>query len=120
LTENVTTAYNFTDAQNKAYQNPGIVTNAAMASVTGTFPAFTLWGGNVNANANVRYSGPSPDHLSLLTLLGGNPTLVLPNVYSLGDLNLNGNVRYTGPSPDHLTLLGFLNGNPTNVRTEHQ
>jgi len=120
LQDNVDFAYNFSSAQAQAYQNGSIPTNDAMASITGTFPAFALWGGNVNANNNVRYTGPSPDNLALLTLLGGNTTAVLNTIYSLGDLNLNGVVRYTGPSPDNLALLNVLSGNTTAVRTEHQ
>ncbi len=120
LQDNVDFVYNFSSAQAQAYQNGSIPTNAAMASITGTFPAFALWGGNVNANNNVRYTGPSPDNLALLTLLGGNTTAVLNSIYSLGDLNLNGVVRYTGPSPDNLALLNVLSGNTTAVRTEHQ
>ncbi|MBK9658931.1 MAG: hypothetical protein IPO68_03345 [Chitinophagaceae bacterium] len=120
LQDNVDFTYNFSSAQAQAFQNGSIPTNAAMASITGTFPAFALWGGNVNANNNVRYTGPSPDNNALLTLLGGNTTTVLNGIYSLGDLNLNGNVRYTGPSPDNTTLLNVLSGNTTAVRTEHQ
>jgi len=122
LGDNVNFDYNFSDLQTKAFQNialpPG--SNAAMASVAGTFPAFVLWGGNINANNNVRYTGPGPDHLALLTILGGNTTTVLNPVYSLGDVNLNRFVRYTGPTPDHLALLNILGGNTTNVRVEHQ
>ena len=60
-----------------------------------------LYAGNSNANANVRYTGPSNDKDYLLsTVLSGNGVTILSNVYNIGDVNMNRNVRYSGPSND--------------------
>lgn len=120
LSDNTTTAYSFTTAQAQAYQNIAITANTAMAPISGTFPTFAMWAGNVNANTQVKYSGGANDNLALLTILGGNTTIVLSGQYSLGDLNMNSNVRYTGSFNDNLVLLSVLSGNTTVIFTEHQ
>ena len=69
---------------------------------------YLLWAANGNSNTNVRYGGPANDRDYLLgTILGGNATLVLSNVYSTGDYNMNGVVRYGGPNNDRDFLLGL-------------
>jgi hypothetical protein len=122
LADNVTFGlYNFTDLQSKAFQaGVAIPTNLAMADMAGTFPGKAMWGGNVNANVNVRYSLGSNDNLSLLTILGGNTTITLTPLYSLGDINLDRRVRYSLGSNDNLALLSILGGNTTLTITEHQ
>ncbi|MEO6722653.1 MAG: hypothetical protein ABIN67_19945, partial [Ferruginibacter sp.] len=65
-----------------------------------------MFSGNANFNANVRYAGPSNDKTYLLTsVLSGNESLILSNVYSQGDLNMNRVVRYAGPTNDKTFLL---------------
>jgi hypothetical protein len=120
LQDNTTKAYNFTTAQAQAFQNGAILTNSAMANITGAFPTFALWGGNVNANSNVRYSAAANDNLALLTLVGGNTGAVLNGQYSLGDVNMNSVVRYSAGGNDNLALLTVLGGNTGIVFTEHQ
>jgi hypothetical protein len=80
-----------------------------------------MWSGNVNGNTNVRYSGSANDNNTLLnTILGGNKSLVLSNIYSSGDLNFNGNVRYSGAANDNNVLLNVvLGGNKSIVFNEH-
>jgi hypothetical protein len=94
-------------------------TNYTDAQIFGTQTAFAtstdgkrmMWGGNVNSNANIRYSGPSNDNAFLLsTILGGINTLILSNVYSAGDINMNRNVRYSGPGNDNAFLLSTVLG----------
>lgn len=79
-----------------------------------------LWGGNANGNGNVRYSGANNDNSYLLTtILGGNPALILNNVYSIADLNLNRNVRYSGANNDNSFLLTtVLGGNASTILTQ--
>lgn len=98
-------------------------TTATDAQIFGTSAAYKvtnglnmMWGGNANANTNVRYSGPSNDNGYLLgTILGGSTTNVINNVYSIGDLNFNRNVRYSGPSNDSGFLLGTVLGGSTTL-----
>ena len=65
-----------------------------------------MYAGNANFNTNVRYAGPSNDKTYLLsTVLSGNESLILSNVYNQGDLNMNKVVRYAGPTNDKTYLL---------------
>lgn len=105
------TAYNFTDGS--------IATNGtdALKNDGGTYK---MWGGNVNGNTNVRYSGPANDNNTLLnTVLSGNKSMIIGSTYQRADLNMNGNVRYSGPANDNNTLLNtVLGGNKSNIITQ--
>ena len=109
--------YNFTLSATAAFKNP-MVTNNPMALMIGRY---CMWGGDVNGDAIVRYSGLSNDNTALLQgCLGGNPALVIPNVYSNCDLNMNGNVRYSGPSNDNTFLLQtILGSNAALILSQH-
>jgi hypothetical protein len=109
--------YDFTTAQSQAFQNGAVTSNAAMKDFSGVF---CMWGGNVNANNNTKYTGPQNDALALLALLGANQAAILSNVYSGGDVNMDGTVRYTGPNNDALALLAVLSANQAAVINEHQ
>jgi hypothetical protein len=63
-----------------------------------------LYGGNVNGNANVRYSGASNDRASMLLDLGGVETNIVTG-YSRADVNMNRNARYSGANNDRSFLL---------------
>ena len=100
LSRTVTTNYDFTTAASQAQGN-------VQATLAGG--AFGMYGGNVNGNNNVRYSGPGNDQNELLNvILGGNKGAILSGVYNRGDLNMNGNVRYSGPSNDQNVLLNIV------------
>jgi hypothetical protein len=118
-TMNPSTIYDFTTATSQAHININNSTNANMATLASDI--FGMWSGNVNSNTNVRYSGSANDNNTLLnTILGGNKSLVLSNVYSPGDLNFNGNVRYSGAANDNNVLLNVvLGGNKSIVFNEH-
>jgi hypothetical protein len=109
--------YDFTTAQSQAYQNGAITLNAAMKDVSGVF---CMWGGNVNANNTVRYTGPQNDAIAILSELGADQALVKSNVYKGADVNMDGTVRYTGPNNDAIALLAVLSANQAAVITEHQ
>ena len=69
----------------------------------------TMWGGNANLNANVRYIGPGNDRLVLANSVGvTTPAAIVSNVYSNADINLNSNIRYLGPGNDRLYLLNAV------------
>ena len=114
------TLHDFSLSLANAYDNPANSINDAMKLMPNG--KYVMWGGNGNANTTTRYGGPANDRDYLLgTALGGNPTLVLSNVYNPADYNMNGIVRYGGPSNDRDFLLGqVLGANPTLVVTQHQ
>ena len=109
--------YDFTLSLTSAFTDP-MYMNAPMVLMTGKY---CMWGGDVNGDAIVRYTGPSNDNTALLQgCLGGNPALVISNVYSNCDLNMNGNIRYSGPSNDNSFLLQtVLGGNSALILFQH-
>ncbi len=113
------TLHNFSSLITNAYDNPAISTNDAMKLMPDG--KYVMFAANGNSNTSTRYSGPANDRDYLLgTILGGNTTTVLTNVYSTGDYNMNGVVRYSGPANDRDFLLGqVLLGNTTNVWNQH-
>jgi len=111
LAKTTTTNYDFSTGLGQALTPVLPATNAAMtnryAAVTGT--RYSLWGGNGNANAGLRYAGPANDENALLNNapLSGNKGTVA-NGYFLTDYNLNGIVRYAGPNNDETILLNTI------------
>ncbi len=110
--------YNFSNGQSKAYQNPTVLTNAAMKDFGNGL--FGMWGGNVDLNTNVKFTGPFNDAAALLGLLGSNQSAILNSQYSRGDVDMNGTVKFTGPFNDAAALLGFLGSNQSAIFTQHQ
>jgi hypothetical protein len=119
-------SYDFTTAQNKAYQNSAITTNTAMKDLGDG--KFGLWAGNANSNTTVRASGNTTalnDFLYLInTVLAGNNGVIASNVYNSADMNMDGQVRASGVNGtlnDFLFLVNtVLNGNSATIYTEHQ
>jgi hypothetical protein len=109
--------YDFTTAQAQAYQDPAILTNAAMKDLSGG--VFGMFAGNANANNNIRFTGLNNDAGVILTALGGNQGATASG-YNMADLNLDGTVRFTGLNNDAGVLLTALNGNQSNLFTQHQ
>jgi hypothetical protein len=128
LADNTVLAYNMTDDQSKAYQNPGISTNAAMAQ---NGSAYLMWVGNVNLDDYVRVTSqaipPIPSDAAYLlgTVLSGNPNGTITG-YSVGDINMDRKVRATSqaipPIPSDISfILGtVLSGNNNATRREHR
>ena len=123
------TAYDFTSAQNMAYQNPNIKTNAAMA--LGSNGAFMMWGGNINGDAYVRLTSQAFPPISsdasflLSSVLGGNSNGTFSG-YGIGDINMDGKARLTSQaypaigSDASFLLSTVLGGNPNATRQEHK
>jgi len=102
------TEHDFTAAMSNAYK-PIALMNEPMSEPE--IGVFALWGGNVNGNTNVRYSGPANDQNQLLTTcLDGDKSLVLQKQYTRCDINMNSNTRYSGPSNDQNFLLSTVLG----------
>jgi hypothetical protein len=82
-----------------------------------------LYAGNVNGNANIRYTTLNNDKDALLiNVLGGNASTVIGQVggaYSRGDLNMNRVARFTTLNNDkdylYITILG---SNVSTVKTQ--
>ena len=91
--------------------------NAAMRDTTSGNSV--MWGGNVNSNTNVRYTGGANDVASLSAALGGIQSGVLSNVYNAADINMNGNVRYTGGSNDLVFISTVLSAVQAAVLSQH-
>ncbi len=123
-------SYDFTTGQDKAYQNPGITTNAAMSQIGAVF---MMWAGNSNGDNFVRLTTQTlpvniqGDGVYILgTTLAGvaNGTL---SGYSASDINMDGKVRtitqtlpVTIPGDVNSILSVPLGGNPNATRQEHR
>lgn len=116
LGQTTVNAYDFTNGQAKAFQNGAVTTNAAQASLGAG--VFGMWGGNVNGNTNVRFSGLNNDFAALVAVLGGNQASTL-NTYNAADLNMDGTVRFSGLNNDFAALVSFLGGIQSAVVTQH-
>ena len=78
-----------------------------------------LWGGDVNFDGVLKYSGNDNDRDVILQTIGGTvPTATLSG-YLQGDVNMDGVVKYTGASNDRDVILQNIGGSvPTNTRSE--
>jgi len=91
----------------------------ARKSLTGTFPAEALWAGDVNANSEMKYTGPGNDRDLILSKIGGVVPTNTVTGYFPEDVNLSGVVQYTGPGNDRDIILENIGGVvPTNTRIE--
>jgi hypothetical protein len=96
----------------------------AAAYTTATHPVLgtvnLLWGGNLNSNANVRYTGGGNDKdFLLVTTLGNNQFTIINNTYNAADANMNKSVRYTGGGNDKdFILITVLANNQFTTRTQ--
>ncbi|MEI9808266.1 MAG: hypothetical protein WDO16_10540, partial [Bacteroidota bacterium] len=128
LADNTNYDYNFTDGQAKAFQNPSILTNSAMAQ---NGSVFMMWAGNANLDDYVRVTTqglppiPSDAAYMLGTILSGNPNATITG-YSAGDLNMDRKARVITlaippiPSDVSFMLATPLNGNNNATRREHK
>jgi hypothetical protein len=121
----------FTETKTLAYSPANIAdfTTATDAQIYGTTTAFTqsthptlgtvtlLWGGDVNANRQTRYQGPSNDRLVLVSDLGNTEINILSG-YLRGDVNMNKSMRYQGPSNDRVFLLTILSSTEVTLRAQ--
>lgn len=122
-------AYDFTNAQNKAFQRSTITTNAAMAQTAGGINM--MWAGNINNDNYVRFLSStfpiinSDATFLLSSLLNGNLNGTITG-YSIGDVNMDGRVRAlasTFPiinSDNTFILSSVMGGNINATRQEHK
>lgn len=133
LSKTTTTTYDFSSAQEQAYQNPTILNlpapnnNSAMNALAGG--KFSMWGGNANVNTTVRAGGGANgainDYAFLInTTLSGSNVTILSKLYSNADLNMDGSVRANGGSNpvinDYTFLINsVLSGSTVKIITQH-
>ena len=79
----------------------------------------TLWSGNVQPDAWLKYVGESNDRDPILSAIGGMVPTNTVLGYLPADVNLDGQVKYVGEGNDRDPILSNIGGAvPTNVRTE--
>jgi hypothetical protein len=78
-----------------------------------------LWAGNVNANAELKYTGEGNDRDPILTGVGGSVPTNTVTAYSGADVNMDGTIKYTGQDNDRDPILTNVGGSvPTNTLPE--
>ncbi len=118
-----TSLYDFSSAQNMAYDDASVTTNDAMNEMSDG--AFAMWAGNARSNNNtalkqIRFAGLFNDPAEVLSAIGGNTATILSNVYHNADVNLDAKVRFAGLFNDTGVILATLGGNTANIWTHHQ
>jgi len=104
-----TTAYDFTDyTTTQPYGYPGLVQIELETGVWG------MIAGDVNANGQLKYSGPNNDRgyiIALIYTLTGSPLLtnMVTGDYWMEDVNMNDTVRYVGAANDRDIIVQNLN-----------
>jgi hypothetical protein len=95
---------------------PTFGTNARK-SISGSFPAEVLWGGDVDSNEEIIYTGATNDRDPLLLRIGGAAPTNTTAGYHAEDVNLDGTVKYVGEGNDRDPILQNIGGSvPTNTR----
>lgn len=91
----------------------------ARKSITGAFPAETLWAGDVTFNAEVKYTGGTNDRDPILVTVGSTTPNNTVNAYSTRDVNMDGTVKYTGSANDRDPILVNVGSTtPNNTRLQ--
>jgi hypothetical protein len=87
---------------------------------TEAFGRAALWGGDVDGDGMVKYTGSANDRDLILYAIGGVvPTNTVSGTYAQEDVNMDGTVKYTGAANDRDRILLTIGGViPTNVRHE--
>jgi hypothetical protein len=104
-----TTAYDFTDyTTTQPYGYPALVQIELETGVWG------MIAGDVNANGQLKYSGPNNDRgyiIALIYTVTGSPLLtnVITGEYWMEDVNMNDEVRYVGTANDRDIIVQNLN-----------
>ncbi|HEY0976536.1 MAG TPA: right-handed parallel beta-helix repeat-containing protein [Flavobacteriales bacterium] len=76
-----------------------------------------LWAGDVQADGQLKYTGPANDRDPILLGIGGVVPTNTTTVYSRADVNMDGVVKYTGAGNDRDAILVNIGGVvPTQVR----
>lgn len=110
-------AYDFTTSQSKAYQDPAITGNDAMADLGGG--KFGLWAGNAYPDYSVIYDGTNNDREEILNEVGIYTPSNIIQAYHRADVDMNSWVKYMGAGNDKVFIYNVLNGNVANTLQSH-
>jgi hypothetical protein len=110
-------SYDFSTSQSKAYQDPAITGNTAMANLGGD--KFGLWGGNAWADKYTKYNGLENDREAILNTVGATTPSKLIQGYSLSDVNMDTEVKYMGAGNDKVFIYNVLGGNEAKIMRSH-
>lgn len=111
--------YDFTDAQAKAWQKPGVVTNPAMKTLDGGGGMMGMFAGDCRADTLVKYYGTDNDCDYILTKVGPGTISTIVDGYHAEDLNMDGHVKYTGKDNDRTVIYNALDGDVGNTLHAH-
>jgi hypothetical protein len=109
--------YDYTTSQSKAYQDPAITGNTAMANLGGG--KFGLWAGNAYPDFTVKYDGSNNDREEILNKVGFYTPSNIIQVYHRADVDMNSWVKYMGTGNDKVFIYNVLSGNVTNTLQSH-
>jgi len=110
-------SYDFTDAQSKAWQKPGITDNPAMKDLGGGY--FGMFAGDCNPDTLVYYYNTNSDKVAIVNKVGGNTLSNIPMGYLIEDLNMDGFVKFTGKDSDRTVLYNAMDGHVSDSLRAH-
>jgi hypothetical protein len=110
--------HDFTDAQGKAWQRPGVTSNPAMKPLGGG-GMMGLFAGDCHADTLVYYTGTNNDCDAILSTVGSTTISNIVSGYHNEDLNMDGVVKYTGKDNDRTVIYNALEGNVGNTLHAH-
>lgn len=91
----------------------------ARKEISGAYPTWVLWAGDVNFDGTLRYTGEDNDRDPILVAIGGTVPTATASGYLQEDVNMDGQARYTGEDNDRDPILVNIGGTvPTNTRVE--
>ena len=102
-----TPSYDFSDAQNKAWDNTSVTTNDAMKDLGSG--KFGMWDGDANSDGTISYNGGGNDRIEVLNKVGAStPGNSVTDTYATEDVNMNGDVNYNGGGNDRISILNTV------------
>jgi len=112
-------SYDFTTAQDKAWDNTSVATNFAMKDLGSGIHG--LWDGDVNSDGYIKYNGTSADRSAVLSAVGtSTPGVIISSTYSANDANMDGDIKYNGTGADRITILNVVGtSTPGVIYTQH-
>jgi hypothetical protein len=100
-----TPRYDFTTAQAQAWGS-----EAMTGLGGGVRPPFAMWGGDVNADGLLKYSGSGNDVAPIMARIGGADITATTTGYHGEDATMDGVVRFSGAGNDRAMILRNIGG----------
>jgi len=103
--------YDFTTALTQAYGSNSM--NMLSSGVYG------FWPGDVNGDAEVKYTGSDNDATEIFNAVNGNSSVINTlSGYYWYDVNMDGTVKYTGSDNDATVIFNTIDGNTSVINTQ--